>query len=122
MANGNLAFVTMLRNKLADEIVARLSELAEPKIGRLTFHFAAEKLGKLHAEVCAFKTFIAREKFQQKRNQDISHKKLPEEWATHGPIHIPYPTLRRAVGQALRLMKKIDRIVWDPPRNMFGRR
>jgi hypothetical protein len=114
MSNENLAFVSMLRNKLADEIVARLSELAEPKIGRLTFHFAAEKLKMLHAEVGAFKSFITREKFQQKRNQDISHKELPEEWATHGPIHIPYPTLRKAVGHALRLMKKIDRVVLGP--------
>jgi hypothetical protein len=31
----------MLRTKLADEIVARLSELAEAKIGQLTFYFAA---------------------------------------------------------------------------------
>ena len=56
LANENLAFVSMLRTKLADEIVARLSELAEHKIGRLTFHFAAIKLGKLDAEVEAFRT------------------------------------------------------------------
>lgn len=114
MANENLTFVRMLRYKLSDEIVARLSELAEIKIGRLTFHFAAEKLGELDPEVCAFRTFITREKLQQKRNQDISHKELPEQWAKHGPIHISYRTLRRAVGHALRLMKKIDRIVLGP--------
>jgi len=56
LANENLAFVSMLRTKLADEIVARLSELAEVKTGRLTFHFAATKLGKLDAEVQAFRT------------------------------------------------------------------
>ena len=49
MANEGLAFVSMLREKLADEIVARLSELAEPKIGRLTFHFAGEKLEQVRA-------------------------------------------------------------------------
>jgi hypothetical protein len=114
MANENLTFVQMLRNKLSDEIVARLSELAERKIGRLTFHFAAEKLGRLGAEERAFRGFITREKFQQKRNQDISHKELPEQWAKHGPIHIPYRTLLKAVGHALRLMKKIDRIVLGP--------
>ena len=114
LANENLTFVHMLQNKLSDEIVARLSELAEAKIGRLTFHFAAEKLGKLESEARAFRAFITCEKFQQKRNQDISHKELPEQWATHGPIHIPYRTLRRAVGHALRLMKKIDRIVLGP--------
>lgn len=114
LANENLAFVSMLRTKLADEIVARLSELAEAKIGRLTFHFAATKLGKLDGEVRAFSTFIAREKFQQKRNLDISHKELPEKWAQHGPIVIPYRTLRRGVGRALRVMKKIDRVVLGP--------
>ena len=114
LGNESLAFVSMLRTKLADEIVARLSELAEPKIGRLTFHFAATKLGKADAEVRAFRTFITREKFQQKRNLDISHKELPEKWAQHGPILIPYRTLLRGVGHALRLMKKIDRVVLGP--------
>jgi hypothetical protein len=114
MANEDLTFVHLLQNKLSDEIVARLSELAEAKIGRLTFHFATEKLGKLESEARAFSAFITREKFQQKRNQDISHKELPEQWAIHGPIRISYRTLRRAVGHAPRLMKKIDRIVLGP--------
>jgi hypothetical protein len=114
LANENLAFVSMLETKLADEIVARLSELAEVKIGQLTFHFAATKLKKLDDEVRAFRTFITREKLQQKRNLDISHKVLPEKWAEHGPIVIPYQTLLRGVGHALRLMKKIDRIVLGP--------
>jgi hypothetical protein len=114
LANENLAFVSMLRTKLADEIVARLSELAEPKIGRLTFHFAATKLGKLDAEVRTFRIFITRGKFQQKRNLDISHKELPEKWAQHGPIVIPYRTLLRGVGHALRLMQKIDHVVLGP--------
>jgi hypothetical protein len=60
--------VSLLRQKPDDEIVARLSELAEGKIGRLTFHFAAVKLGKLETEVKAFSAFIARERFQLKRN------------------------------------------------------
>jgi hypothetical protein len=114
MGSPELAFVSILRSKLADEIVARLSELAEPKIGRLSFHFAAEKLGKLRSDVDAFRSFINREKFGQKRNQEISHKELPEQWAKHGPIHIPYRTLLRGVGHALRLMKKIDRVVLGP--------
>jgi hypothetical protein len=114
MRNESLAFVSMLRTKLADEIVARLSELGESKIGRLTFFFAAQKLKKLDNEVQAFSTFIMREKFQQKRNADISHKELPEQWAKHGPIVIPYRTLRRGIGHALRLMKTIDGIVLGP--------
>ena len=58
------------------EIVARLSELAEAKIGQLTFYFASQKLKALATEVEAFSDFIVREKFQQKRNLDISHKNL----------------------------------------------
>ena len=43
LANENLTFVSMLRTKLADEIVGRLSELADVKTGRLTFHFPLPK-------------------------------------------------------------------------------
>jgi hypothetical protein len=114
MANESLAFVSMLRCKLADEIVARLSELAEHKIGRLTFHFAAMKLGRLDDEVRAFSAFIWRQKFQEKRNYDISHKELPERWSQHKNIHIPYRTMLRGVALALRLMKRVDRIVLGP--------
>jgi hypothetical protein len=114
MRNESLTFVTMLKSKLADEIVARLSELAECKVGRLTFYFTAQKLKKLDVEVAAFRRFIIREKFQEKRNADISHKELPEQWATQGPIFIRYETLRRGVGYALRLMKMIDAIVLGP--------
>ena len=111
MASESLAFATMLRTKLADEIVARLSELAEAKIGRLTFHFAGQKLNGLDANVQAFSAFINRKKFQQKRNLDISHKELPEQWASRAPLVIPYRTLLRGIADALRMMKKIDAIV-----------
>jgi hypothetical protein len=114
LVNQNLAFVGMLTNKLSDEIVSRLSELAEPKIGRLTFHFAAAKLAKLNDEVKRFNTFISGRGFQDKRNYDISHKELPEEWSKHKHIHIPYRILRRAIGQAVRLMKLIDGVVLGP--------
>ena len=58
MRDESLTFVTMLRSKLADEILALLSELAECKVGRLTFYFAAQKLKKLDTEVAAFRRFI----------------------------------------------------------------
>lgn len=114
MANENLAFISMLREKLSDEIIARLSELAEPKIGRLTFHFAAVKLGQLDEEVRRFNSFISRNRFQEKRNYDISHKELPEEWSQHQMIVIPYRTVLKGIAMALRLMKRIDRIVLGP--------
>src|SRR5215472_6279778 len=89
LADQNRVFVSMLTTKLADDIVARLSELAEPKIGRLTFHFAATKLGELNVEERAFRTYIVRKNFQKKRNLHISHKELPEKWTQHGSIFIP---------------------------------
>ena len=84
MGNPELIFLSMLRAKLEDDIIARLSELAEYKIGRLTFHSAAIKLGKLNTEVQVFSAFIAREKFQQKRNQDISHNNCPRSGRLRG--------------------------------------
>jgi hypothetical protein len=114
MANENLAFAGMLTNKLTDEIVSRLSELGELKIGRLTFHFAATKLSKLNDEVRVFSTFLSRQKFQEKRNHDISHKELPEEWSQHKHLHIPYRVLVKGVAHAMQLMKAIDRIVLGP--------
>ena len=69
---------------------------------------------KFEREVSAFATFIAREKFREKRNADISHKALPEEWSQHRLLTIPYRTLRQGVGHALRLMKQIDRAVLGP--------
>jgi hypothetical protein len=41
LRNEDLKFLDALKNKLSDEIVARLSELSESRIGQLTFHFAA---------------------------------------------------------------------------------
>lgn len=114
MQNQNLAFVSTLRHKMHDEIVARLSELANAKIGRLTFHFAAAKLKALDAEGELFRRFIERNRFAEKRNYDISHKELPEQWSEHKFIFIPYKTLLRGVAFASVLMKKIDRVALGP--------
>jgi hypothetical protein len=114
LSNQSLIFVGMLRNKLADEIVARLSELAEPKIGRLTFHFASVKLSKLDKETEAYREFIERNKFDEKRNSDISHKELPETWSEHRHLSIPYRTVLKGIGKAARLMKGFDRAFLGP--------
>jgi hypothetical protein len=114
LANQDLVFVNLLEDKLAAEIVGRLSELAEPKIGRLTFHFASTKIANLTKETEAYRAFIKRHKFQKKRNYDISHKELPEEWSQHRHIHIPYRTILRGIGKAVRLMKGFDRIFLGP--------
>lgn len=109
-----LSFVNLLIDKLRDELVSRLSELAEEKIGRLTFYFAAVKLGRFQQEAKAFTRLMVRNKLREKRNQDISHKELPERWSDHRPIHIPYRILLRALAAALWLMKRIDRWVLGP--------
>jgi hypothetical protein len=113
--NSDLNFIYVLKDKLEDDIVARLSELAEKKIGRLNFHFAAEKLGKFQEEVSQFARYIDKNGFRQKRNQDISHKEIPESWSDErSPLHIPYRKIVRAVAHAVRLMKRIDRTVLGP--------
>src|SRR5438067_5899145 len=71
LSNPDLTFVYVLNDKLEDDLVARLSELAEAKIGRLNFYFAAEKLGKFHDDVKLFSDYIARNGFRKKRNQSI---------------------------------------------------
>ena len=108
MDNQHLKILFILIDKLSDEIVARLSELAEKKVGRLTFHFANEKLGGLDQYINNFNRFIEKNRFREKRNYDISHKELPEKWSDHKHIHIPYKVLLKGIAYSLRLMKKID--------------
>ena len=63
MRNQDLAFISTLRHKMHDEIVARLSEFANAKIGRLTFHFASAKLKALQTEEESFRRFVQRHRF-----------------------------------------------------------
>jgi hypothetical protein len=114
MKDQNLTFLRILHGKLCDELVARLSELAETKIGRLNFHFIQLKLNRFFDEVERFGIFIQRYKFNEKRNYDISHKELPEQWSQHRSIHIPYRDILRAIALASTLIKKIDAFVLGP--------
>jgi hypothetical protein len=109
-----LGFLGALEDKLEDEIVARLSELGERKIGRLTFHFAAVKLNAFGAEARAFSKYVEAAGFKAKRNHEISHRALPEQWSEHRSIFIPYRTLLRGIVRAVRLMKAIDVHVLGP--------
>ena len=113
--NPDLGFTYVLKDKLEDELVARLSELAEKKIGRLNFFFATEKLGKFQGDASLFSDFIEARGFRKKRNFDVSHKEIPEKWEDHrAPVHIPYRIIVRAVALGLRLMKRIDRYFLGP--------
>lgn len=113
---GNRSLMTLdsLIGKLRGEIIARLSELAVEKIGRLNFYFAHQKLNKFAAEVSAYSRFIVSNEFRKKRNYDISHKELPEQWSDHRHISIPYRRIIMGIAMPLRLMKRIDREVLGP--------
>lgn len=108
------AVLHTLRGKLEDDIVARLSELGEKKIGRLNFHFATAKLALFQADSVTFSKFVGSGRLKEKRNYDISHRELPEQWSDHKFILIPYQTILKGVALALRLMKKIDQAVLGP--------
>jgi hypothetical protein len=114
MSNEASAMLWLIVDKLEDELVGRLSELGEEKIGRLNFFFAVRKLGKLEHEASSFTKLVSKNKLREKRNYDISHKELPEKWEEHRHISIPYRSLLKAIVAALRLMKKIDRIALGP--------
>jgi hypothetical protein len=108
----NVQFANLLADKLGDELVGRLSELAENKIGQLTFYFAARKLKLFDMEATAFTKYI---------NRDISHKELPGQKPGQKYLHIEYRILLRAVALALRLIKKIDRHVIGPAAPLLWR-
>lgn len=112
--NQVLTRTLLLIQKLEDEIVARLSELAEEKIGRLNFFFAAVKLKDFNAEALAFKRLIVKNGLRHKRNRDISHKELPEQWVDHRHFSVPYRAVLTCTAAAVRLMKQIDRGVIGP--------
>lgn len=114
LANKELAFLWLLKGKLSNELISRLSELADEKIGRTNFYFATRKLKKFETEAAAFSKFITKNKLSQKRNQEIAHREQPEQWFEDREIHIPYRTLVKATAMALRLMKRIDRSVLGP--------
>jgi len=109
LKNPQLILANSLIDKLENEIISRLSELADEKIGRLTFHFAQKKLGVLNDETTNFISFMEKEKFRKKRNLNISHKELPEQWTDHKSINISYRTIVIGIVMAIRLIKKFDR-------------
>lgn len=114
MANPQYTFLNLLVDKLRDELVGRLSEIAEKTVGQLTFYFAARKLQAFECEADTFEKYIVKQAIRRKRNRDVSHKELPEKWSDHRDLYIPYKVLVRAVAMALRLMKQIDRKVLGP--------
>jgi hypothetical protein len=121
MTNASLNRLFILADRLSDDIVARLSELAERKIGRLNFHFASIKLKALDKEVTDFINYVQRNRFEEKRNSDISHKELPEKWSDHKYLHIEPRIVLRGIAHALRLMKRFDVLHLGPSSTFLWR-
>ena len=115
--NPDIALLEILIDKLENEIISRLSELAEQETGQLTFYFAQRKLQDkidLEIDVQEYKKTIEKGKLKAKRNQFISHKQLPEKWTDHKEIYIPLPTIGKCLSLAVRLMIKIDKVILGP--------
>jgi len=73
----------------------------QEKYGQINFFFASSKLNKFHHEVKEFDDFLKKFKFIDKRNEFISHKKLPPTWDEHvGEYRIPYVTILRGISHA----------------------
>jgi hypothetical protein len=112
--NRELRLLWLITDKLRNELIARVSELAEKKIGRTNFHFAVEKLGSCKADAAAFSKFVVSNNLQRKRNREISHREQPEKWFDHRDIRVSYRILVNATALTLRLMKRIDRKYLGP--------
>jgi hypothetical protein len=107
--NQELIRVQITVNIFRNDIISRLSELSEKKYGQINFYFASQKLTILETDVIEFQKFIKRANFKDRRNEYISHKKLPPLWEDHrAPHRIVYKTILRAIAFSLILMKKID--------------
>lgn len=63
LSNPDIVLLEVLIDKLENEIISRLSELAEQKICQLTFYFAQKKLEKMvdiSIDVSEYKKFVAK--------------------------------------------------------------
>lgn len=110
MRNEDLAFINAVKDRISNDLILTLAELAEPKVGQTTFHFAAKKLGSLQREVEDYRTFVVSNSLKEKRNREIAHRYQPEQWPKKGDIRISYAKLTVALAKAIRLMKKIDTV------------
>ena len=114
MRRQDQVFLGLLSNRIHDDLVGRIAELGARKIGRVNFHFAAAKTGAFHTEVDRFIGYVERNRFIEKRNYDVSHKELTTSYGDVKFIRIKPREIATALGMALRLIKKFDRIVVGP--------
>jgi hypothetical protein len=107
--NENLNFLYLVTGKFRDDLIARIAELGDKKVGQLTFHFACRKFKILETEVDMFERFVKDNKFTDRRNNFISHKSIKPKWDDNkAPHRISYKVMTRALAMAIRLMKQFD--------------
>lgn len=100
--NQELNKINMVKNKFQDEIISRLSELSHKSYGKVNFYFATNKLKSLEAEFKDFEKFIKENNFKTKRDEYISHKKMPPTWEEHrAEYRITYLTTLKGIAKAL---------------------
>lgn len=110
----DLTFLNVLLHKLEDDLLAVIAELGERRIGRANFYFATEKLGELREAAKHYSSYVRSKGFKRRRDRDISHREVPQQWLDHRHIQISYMGKLRALAKALRLMKRIDRAALGP--------
>lgn len=111
LQNNELNFLYLVTAKYKDDLISRLAELGDKKVGQLTFHFASRKLKALEPEVDRFENFIKDNKFTYNRNNFISHKILKPTWSENkAPYRISYKSMTKALAMAIALMKQFDEL------------
>lgn len=109
MKNPNLNLCYLVLEKFRNDIISRVAEVADKKVGQLTFHFLSRKLKALSQETEIFEKFVKDNKFTDRRNNYISHKKLHATWADNkAPHRISFKTMTKGIAMAIRLMKQFD--------------
>lgn len=108
--NPDFLKVNLIKKKIQDDIVSRLSELAHKSFGKVNFYFAIKKMKTLESDFKDFEEFIIMNKFKAKRDEFISHKKQPPSLEySRAEYRISYYIILKGIAKALILMKKIDR-------------
>jgi hypothetical protein len=111
LENVQLRKVSILVERLRDDLVARLFELGDDHIGRANFHFLAAKLPQFKPAAESYGKAVLDRGMHAKRNRDISHKEVPERWEDHRHRYVDDRALTYVTVRAIRLMKSIDRVV-----------
>lgn len=119
MKNRNLNFLIAISDKLRSEIIARLAELASKvRKGRLTFENGSRQLRGVSLDSCRavlekFQKYVEANPFEEKRNNEISHKNFVAEWKDElAPLTIADFVIVKALALALRVMKRMDHEVY----------